>query len=81
MPTDEAQRRAAAAANAEAARLGVHPPFHLDDESQPCRCLGQGCRERRGRALMRADFDDAHAEGLHDGLPREGCPSCAGRPR
>ena len=26
------------------------------------------------------DFADAHAEGLHDGAPREGCPDCEGRP-
>lgn len=25
----------------------------------------------------REDMADAHAEGLHDDLPREGCPECA----
>lgn len=27
-----------------------------------------------------ADMADAHAEGLHAELPREGCPECEGRP-
>jgi hypothetical protein len=26
------------------------------------------------------DMSDAHAEGLHDGLAREGCPDCEDRP-
>jgi len=25
------------------------------------------------------DFSEAHSEGLHDDLPREGCPDCEGR--
>lgn len=25
------------------------------------------------------DMADAHVEGLHDDLPREGCPECEGR--
>jgi hypothetical protein len=25
---------------------------------------------------MQADFMEAHAEGLHDEIPREGCPDC-----
>lgn len=25
------------------------------------------------------DMAEAHAEGLHDDLPREGCPECEGR--
>lgn len=25
------------------------------------------------------DMEEAHAEGLHDELPREGCPMCSGR--
>lgn len=25
------------------------------------------------------DFADAHAEGLHDEIPREGCPECDGK--
>ena len=25
------------------------------------------------------DFAEAHAEGLHEGIPREGCPECDGR--
>lgn len=53
--TEDARRRAAvAAANAEAERLGVHPPFDSDDGT-PCGCLSQGCRERRGRALLAQD--------------------------
>lgn len=32
-------------------------------------------RERRRQ--MESDMTSAHAEGLHDGLPREGCPECA----
>lgn len=27
-----------------------------------------------------SDMADAHIEGLHDELPREGCPECEGRP-
>lgn len=26
------------------------------------------------------DMAEAHAEGMHDGLPREGCPECEDRP-
>lgn len=26
------------------------------------------------------DMADAHAQGLHDELPREGCPECEDRP-
>ena len=29
------------------------------------------------RAAKQAqDFEDAHTQGMHDGVPREGCPSC-----
>jgi len=26
-----------------------------------------------------SDMEDAHAQGSHDELPREGCPACEGR--
>jgi hypothetical protein len=40
---------------------------------------GTGGAERPGERAMREarrDMAEAHAEGLHDGLPREGCPEC-----
>ena len=34
---------------------------------------------RAAAALQRADFEAAHALGLHDDVPREGCPICDDR--
>jgi hypothetical protein len=37
--------------------------------------INQRARERG----LRADMEEAHAQGMHDDLPREGCPSCLDR--
>lgn len=39
-------------------------------------CLTAATERRRQERALREDMEEAHGQGLHDGLPREGCPDC-----